>query len=165
MENNLGHVADESGRPVAAEAREALQLLQDDGSRLAARVVTPWWYHPALGVIAAVLAGSQVFPVVASMCIVVIGMLLLIALMATYRHRYGISVIPPAGPRSKRLLLAAVIVVVLATESSVAIRLLALSSWWGIVPAVVVFFATVVLGRRHDDALRDELSGKTRRAG
>jgi hypothetical protein len=81
MENNLGHVDDESGRPDAAEAREALKQLQDDGARLAARVVTPWRYHLALGVI------------------------------------------------------------------------------------VAAFFATVVLGGRHDDALRDELGGKTRRDG
>jgi hypothetical protein len=168
MENNLGHVDDESGRPEAAEAREALKQLQDDGARLAARVVTPWWYHLALGVIVAAFAafaGAQALPGTASMWIVVIGILLVNFLINTYSRRYGISAIQPTGPRSKRLFWAMLIVLAPTMASGFAIRYFALSSWWGIVPAVVAFFAIVVLGRRYDDALRDELSGQTRRAG
>lgn len=164
MENESDRADDQPARPDAAAAREALAQLQDDGSRLASRVVTPWWYHLALGVIVAAFAGSQVLPAITSLWIVAIGIVLLPVLTITYGRRYGVSTTQPAGPRSKRLLLTMLTVLILAMVSSLAIKFLALSAWWGIVPAVFAFFATLLLGRRYDDALRDELGGKTRRA-
>jgi len=164
MENDFGHAGDQSERSEAAAAREALRQLQDDGSRLAARVVTPRWYHPALGAIVAAFAGSQALPGAAAIWIVAIGIVLLPLLTITYSRRYGVSITQPAGPRSKRLLLTTLTILILAMASSLAIKFLALSAWWGLVPAVVAFFATIALGRRYDDALRDELGGKTGRA-
>lgn len=164
MENDLDHAGDQPERPEAAAAREALRQLQDDGSRLAVRVVTPWWYHPVLGVIVAAFAGSQVLPGMAAIWIVAIGIVLLPVLTITYSRRYGVSTTQPAGPRSHRLLLTMLTVLILAMVSSLAIKFLALSAWWGIIPAAFAFFATVMLGRRYDDALRDELGGKTGQA-
>lgn len=163
MENDSGHAGDQSDRPEAAAAQEALRQLQDDGSRLAARVVTPWWYHPALGAIVAAFAGSQALPGAAAIWIVAIGIVLLPVLTITYNRRYGVSTTQPAGPRSKRLLLTTLTILILAMASSLAIKFLALSAWWGLVPAAVVFVATIALGHRYDDALRDELGGKTGR--
>ncbi len=165
MENDLGHAGDQAERPEAAAAREALRQLQDDGSRLSIRVVTPWWYHPALGVIVAAFVGSQVLPGQAAIWIVAIGIILLPVLTITYSRCYGVSITQPAGARSKRLLLTELTVLILGMVSSLVIKFLALSAWWGIIPAVFVFIATVVLGRRYDDALRDELGGKTGQAG
>lgn len=137
---------------------------RDDGSRLAARVVTPWWYHPALGVIVAAFAASPAFPGASGIWAVAIGIVLLPILTLTYNRRYGVSTTQPAGPRSKRLLLAMLAILILAMASTLSIKLLALSAWWVVAPAVVAFAATVVLGRRYDAALRDELGEKTRRA-
>lgn len=165
MENVSDRPGDQPARPDAAAAREALAQLQVDGSRLAGQIVTPWWYHPVLGVIVAAFAGSPALSGTASIWIVAIGIVLLPVLTITYGRRYGVSTTQPAGPRSKRLLLAMLTVLILAMVSSLAIKLLAMSAWWGIVPAVLAFFATVVLGRRYDGVLRAELSGKAVQAG
>lgn len=140
-----------------AEAREALEQLHVDGACLAARVVTPWWYHPALGVIVAALAASQAFPVAAAIITVAIGISLLPVLTIVYARRYGLSPSRPAGRRSRLLLAATLGVLVAAMLASLAIRILSLSTWWVLVPAALAFCATIVLGRRYDDALRDEV--------
>ncbi|WP_126412798.1 hypothetical protein [Acidipropionibacterium jensenii] len=164
MENDFSHGGDQPEHPEAASARETLRQLQDDGSRLAARVVTPWWYHPALGAIVAAFVGSQVLPGSTAIWIVAVGIMLLPVLTITYNRRYGVSTTQPAGSRGKRLLLTLLAILILAMVSSLAIKFLAFSPWWGLIPAVSALLATVVLGRRYDDALRDELGGRTGRA-
>lgn len=144
-----------------AEARAALDGVAHDGTALAARIVTPWWYHPALGLIVGVFVVAQVLPGAWSIAAVALGIIAIPALTTTYARRYGVAISKPAGPRSRRLMRNALAVLVACMLSGLGIRLVGLAPWWVVIPTVVAFAATVLLGRRFDEALRRELSATT----
>lgn len=160
MENNFWRDGpdDSTTQPAAAQARGVLNDLNVDGAKLSQRVVTPWWYHSALALIVAVFIGSLAVPGALSTMVVVLGVIALPLLTATYSRRYGITITQPAGPRSKRLLLATLGIALAALLAGVAIKLTAVSPWWTYLPAAVAFVATLILGRRYDDALRREIA-------
>lgn len=145
-------------RPSSAQARDVLSSLDADGTRLAARVVTPWWYHLTLGVIVAVFVGSQALPGSASIGLVALGIIALPILVTVYNRRYGVSISQPTGPRSRRLLFTTVAVLVVAMLSSLVFKMIGFDPWWALIPAVLAAAATTLLGRRYDNALRSELA-------
>ena len=148
----------ESDRPSPSEAREILDVLTADGASLATRVVTPWWYHVALGLVVATIVMSQTLSMPFSIGLVVLGILALPVITTTYVRRYGVSASSPAGPRTQRLLVVTLIVLAAGMAAALAIRATDQSAWWGLVPATIAFVTTVVLGRRYDAALRLELA-------
>ncbi|MGL3151424.1 hypothetical protein ACSS7Z_13815 [Microbacterium sp. A82] len=160
MENDSsGDSPKPPAQPTSAQAREALNTLDADGKSLSQRVVTPWWYHTALGLIVALLVGSQAFSGPASIMVVALSIVAIPVLTMTYSSRYGVTVTQPAGPLSRRLLLVTLGVALLAFLAGVAIKVVGASPWWVAIPAVVAFTVTLVLGRRYDDALRNEIAG------
>lgn len=160
MENDFSGIDPASRRavPTSAEARDVLSLLDVDGTRLAERVVTPWWYHVALGAIVALFVTSQALPTAAMSVPIVLGIVALPVLTTVYSRRYGVSVSQPAGPRGRRLLLMTLGVLVVAMLSGVALKFAGIAPWWVVVPAALAFIVTVILGRRYDDALRSEIA-------
>jgi len=92
------------------------------------------------------------------MVLLVLGIVAIPILTTTYSQRFGVVVTKPAGPRSKRLLLATLGVLVAAMMSSLAFKFLSIDPWWALIPAGVTFMATVILGRRYDEALRQEVA-------
>jgi hypothetical protein len=140
------------------EARAALGEFAQDRATLAARIITPWWYHPALGVITGVFAGAHALPDGWPVVAIAAGIVAIPILSTTYARRYGVAVSKPAGPRGRRLMLAVLAVLVAGMASSLAFKFLGLEPWWGIIPAVITFVATIILGRRYDDALRQEIA-------
>lgn len=149
----------ESDRPSPSEARAILDGLTADGASLASRVVTPWWYHVALGLVVATIVISQSLPGSLSIGLVVVGVLALPVITTAYMRRYGVSVSSPAGPRSRRLLFATLVVLAASMAAALVIRATDQSAWWALLPAAIAFVTTVVLGRRYDAALRLELAG------
>lgn len=147
-----------SDRAARAQAVTALAELARDHERLATRIITPWWYHPALGLITAVFAGAHALPGVWPIAGITLGIMALPVLTTTYARVSGVVVTKPAGPRSRRLLIATLVVLVAAMSCSLAFKFLDVSPWWALIPAGVTFVATVVLGRRYDDALRQEIA-------
>ncbi len=147
-----------AGRLTADEARAALRGLDADGARLAQHMVTPWWYHPALGVIVAVVVAAQALPGSASTIAVALAVIAIPVLLLAHTRRYGISTTNPVGPRSRRLLLAMLGILLLAMVAGVVVTLSDSPSWWVLVPAALAGVAMIVLGRRYDDALRDEVA-------
>lgn len=145
-------------QPTSAQAREALNALDADGKSLAQRVVTPWWYHSALGLIVALLVGSQAFSGSASIMVVALSVVAIPVLTMAYSSRYGVTITQPAGSGSKRLLLVTLGVALLAFLAAVAIKVVGANPWWVAIPAIVAFAVTFVLGRRYDDALRREIA-------
>lgn len=161
MENDSR--GDRSGRaapgPTPSEAREALAGLEADDARLAERLVTPGWYHPVLGAIVALIVCTQALPSPASVAFLPVALFALPALVLVYRRRYGLWVGRPAGPRSKRLLGTMVVLFLLCFGAALVVKFTAVAYAWVLLPAGVGFVASVVLGRRYDDALRQELGG------
>lgn len=141
-----------------AEARATLGDIEQDGATVAARIVTPQWYHPALGLITGVFAGAHALPGAWPVIAIAIGIIAIPALTATYTRRYGVAISKPTGPRSRRLMLVMLAVLVAAMVSSLAIKLVGLEPWWALVPAAITFVTTVVVGRRYDSALRQEIA-------
>jgi len=142
-------------------ARAALSGLDDDNARLAERVVTPWWYHPVLGVVVAAVALSSSLPPSAMSSVIAAAVVVLVLLPAAYRRRYGVWVSEPAGPRSRRLFRHVMVAIVLGIAGGALLGLLGLV--WALAPAVLVLVAVVVLGRRYDAALRQDLAAGGRR--
>ncbi|MFT3889744.1 MAG: hypothetical protein QM713_16495 [Arachnia sp.] len=161
MERNLE--SEGQPRPTADEARAALSQMGIDGEQLANRIVTPWWYHVGLGIIVAVMVGAQVLPGSLSVILTGVSVAGIPLLMLTYARTYGVTSTQPAGPRSRLWLFVAVGVLVLCMAAVLVVRLTASTPWWGVLAAVVAFAGTVVSGRRYDDALRDELAGRSGR--
>jgi len=147
-----------SDRPSADDARAALDGLSADGARLAERIVTPWWYHAALGLIVAVFGFSQALPGPEATVLVALAIVAIPALVLTYRQVYGVTLVEPAGPRSRRVLIVSIGIMVLVFAAGLGIRLAALAPAWGLIPAVTGFLMTVVVGRHYDDVLRDEIA-------
>jgi len=147
--------------PSAEDARTALAHLDADRAVLAQRIVTPWWYHPALGLITATFAGAHVLPGAGALTAIALGVVAIPALMSLYARQTGVVVTKPAGPRSRRLLGTMLILLVAAMVCALLFKLTGVDPLWGLVPAMATFVATVILGRRYDDALRRE----TREAG
>jgi hypothetical protein len=161
MENDSfrHEVAGPQRLPSPSEAREILSDLSVDGSTLSQRVVTPWWYHLILGIIVAMLVGSQALPVAVSGVLLALGLVAIPVLTITYARRYGLSISQPAGPRSRRLLLTTLGILVLSMIANLTIKFIGAIPWWGLIPAAIAFTATLLLGRRYDDALRNEIAG------
>lgn len=143
------------------EARSALGAVAQDSARLADQIVTPWWYHPVLGVIVGVFVGAQALPGAWSVIMIALGIIAIPVLTVTYSRRYGVAISKPAGPRSRRLLLLALAVLLISMASSLAFKLVGLEQWWALVPATIACVATIILGRCYDDALRHELAAGT----
>lgn len=144
--------------PSASEAADILSRLSADRPRLAKQVVTPWWYHPALGLIVSVLVLAQVLSPPLSISLVTLGIIAIPVLTTAYSRRYGLSLTQPTGKRSGRMLLASVGVLALAMAGALVVRLTEVSSWWVLPVVISAFVATVVLGRRYDKMLRKELA-------
>ncbi|MGC5015372.1 hypothetical protein ACLQ2R_31830 [Streptosporangium sp. DT93] len=157
MENDF-RSDDREGPLTSSQARDTLDRLGLDGVRLAERVVTPWWYHLTLGLIVGVLTAAQVLPGAASFVVVALGIVAILLLTTTYSRRYGIFITQPAGSRGKRLLRVISGVLALAMLAALVVKFTGTDPRWGLLPAALAFGATLVLGRRYDDVLRDELA-------
>lgn len=132
-----------------------------DGGRLADRIVTPSWYHPTLGLLIALLVAAQALPGAYPIFIICPAIIAIALLPMYYSRKYGVLLTRTAGPRSKRILYSLVAVMASAMIAALLIKLNDVSAWWVAIPVVVAFVLTVVLGRRYDHALRQEIGARS----
>jgi hypothetical protein len=132
----------------------ALAAIADQRREAAERLVTPWWYHPALGLLVGTMVATQAAPTAVRLAVLAGFFVGLAALVRAYQRLTGLWVSGyrrgPAGRRTLALAgvyLACVLVAIVA------------GGWWAIGAGAVVLVATVVLGRAFDEALRGELRG------
>jgi hypothetical protein len=136
MENDMA--------PDPDEARASLEALSRDRELLASRIVTPWWYHPA---------------VAAALVVLVYAML---SLPLIYARRYGVAISRPAGRRSRRMLAVLVTVAAACMAGALVIRLAGLPLVTALIPMTIAAAGTIVLGRAYDAALRRDLTEAAR---
>lgn len=132
----------------------ALALVAASRGDIAGRLVTPWWYHPVLGVLLGGLFAAQALPtpgVLLALPVYGVGVGLLVT---AYRRRTGlwISGLHPAAPRRYVVLLVAVLLglFVAGTALQRGVGITAAP----VVAGILVVPLVVVVGRRFDDALR-----------
>lgn len=153
--------SDTGPRP-AYNPRDALADVAATRSSVADRLITPWWYHPALGTILAalVLVGAldlhnAVRIPVAVACAAAIGLL-----VSAYQRVTGLWVdIRNLGPVSLRWWFAYLVMVVAVVGISLVPSFTdrGLPGWTTALLVVVILVGTIVLGRGMDAAMRAEI--------
>lgn len=151
-----------SDQPSPYDPQDALADVAASRASVADRLVTPWWYHPILGACIAAIVLVNAFDLVNLVKIVValaaaasMGLL-----VGAYQRITGLWVdMRNLGPVSRRWWLAycGVIFVVVGVPLLPTFTDQALPTWLAIAFTVVAFVATVVLGRRIDSAMREEI--------
>ncbi len=135
----------------------ALYAIGNQRAHLADRLVTPWWYHPALGGVLALFVGSFATRRLAVVAVcALLYLACLVVLPHAYRRATGVWVNGYTPRRARRWAFA------LGGSAGgcllVAITAAAAGAWpVALVAAVVAFVLTQVFGRRFDDELREEL--------
>jgi hypothetical protein len=139
-------------------AADALDLVKSTRSELADRLITPWWYHPILGLMAAwVIAAPATHSIVvwyAAMALFAVGCGLL---ARTYRAKTGVWVSGTNAGAASRWAWALALVLVAAGGFS-ALAAILFDAWpVSIAVALAQIPVTVLIGRRFDDVLRRQL--------
>ncbi|MEU8265277.1 hypothetical protein AB0C02_32315 [Micromonospora sp. NPDC048999] len=140
------------------EAAARLDLVTSTRLQLADRLITPWWYHPVLGLMA---AGVIAAPATGSLAFWYASVVLFIVgcggLARAYRTMTGVWVSGiNAGPASRWAW--ALVLVLLVAGGLSALAAIVLNVWpASIAVAVLQIPLTVLLGGRFDEALRRRL--------
>lgn len=166
MEKDLGAVPDPrrdardgTDPPQHYDAVTALGDTTAARCRMAERVITPWWYHPVLGLAQAAFVLVLAWTSTLGILVGAAGILgVALALKSVYQRTTGIWIGPDQlGPRSGRWFWA-LIALVLVVDA------LALFVWdtetsEGVVAtgSAAVLLGTVLLGRTMDARLREEI--------
>lgn len=152
-------------RTDAAEAAAALDLVDASRTQIADRLITPWWYHPALGSVFGAFfmihaVDSRGLRYVLILAWAVVG----VAVVDAYRRRTGLS---RAGtglwvngfPTGRARREATALVTVLVALGLAAVVLDGAAGWVAapVVAGVLAVPCVIVLGRRLDRALREDL--------
>jgi hypothetical protein len=142
------------------EAQAALAAVEQSRSDIAARLYTPWWYHPILGILVggllALAIGDVPFAVLLG-ALPVYG-LGLAALVTVYRRRSGVWVNgTQAGPRSLRSLLRMgaylIVTAIVGAAFSIGMEI----RWTAWITGLVVALSLTVWGRHFDQLMRADL--------
>lgn len=135
-----------------------LAALRSGWSAAADRLVTPWWYHPILGLLVAGLMlaygiGSR-WVVLATLVIFFAG---LTALVTAYRHQTGVWVSGFNAGGASRWAYALGALILACFAAALVARYVHHTAWSAWAAAVVAAVGTVLIGRRFDAALRERI--------
>ncbi|MFQ4149191.1 hypothetical protein AAGW05_10900 [Arthrobacter sp. LAPM80] len=139
-------------------AREALFAIGDSRRAAADRLVTPWWYHPALGLLA---AGFVLIYALGNPVVMVAGVVLYFAglgvLVGSYVKKTGVWIGGLSAGKASRWAWCLVGMFVVCLLGGVAAARVAAVDWVAWLAAVVLFAGVNILGRRFDTAVRAQL--------
>ena len=137
----------------SASASAALDAAAAARQSAAARLRSPWWYYPALGLLAAQHVLAQGLDernwTLPSFLLLIGGA---VVLVIARRRVTGVSAVGPRGTESRQLLT----LMILTTAVSIVLTAVVHSIAIGAIAAVVTLGVTVATGPRYDDALGDE---------
>jgi len=142
------------------EAQAALAAVQESRSDMAHRLITPWWYHPVLGVL---MGGLITVATIGVRFPVLIGVIALyaagiLALMTAYRRKARVWLTGfDGGPKSRRsltfLLVALLAVTVAGSVFSMGLEI----RWTALLTGLAIAVTVTFWGRHYDTVLRAEL--------
>lgn len=138
--------------------RQALLDIEQTRAQVARGLITPWWYHPILGL----LAGSFLVAMVLGDTWVMIPAILMYSLglgilVAAYKSRTGLWVSGLRAGRAAKWSYLLVACLLACTGIALGSHLGLGIAWPTWVAAVVVLLSVILIGRRFDAALRAEL--------
>jgi hypothetical protein len=141
-----------------SDAREALAAIGSARSSAADRLVTPWWYHPVLGLL---VAGFVLIYALGNLTVIIAGIVVYFAglgtLMAAYKNKTGIWVSGFRAGAATPWTFVLVGVYLSCMIAAILLARLASLHWVAWVAAPVMFIATIIIGRHFDAALRRQL--------
>lgn len=142
----------------AQDPQVALDAIGQARADVAEKLITPWWYHPVLGLL---VAGFVLLYAFGNVLALIIGIALyfagIAALISSYRRMSGLHV---NGMRSGKASLWAwwlVALFVAGTILGVVFARFADINWPAWLAAGFLFVAVILLGRSYDAARRAEL--------
>lgn len=131
------------GRSDPAAARDALDAIGNDRTRIGERMTAEtWWAAPAQGIGAALFVAAPGAGWQWAWVLVVASMGVFIGVEMLFRKRSGLNIARPAGPRGLALLILLIAVLIGGFGVSVALAILDLSGWIALV-AIVTLVAHV----------------------
>jgi hypothetical protein len=140
------------------EGAEQLAIIAETRAAVADRLITPWWYHPALGLM---LAGYTVGLSLGGTAVRFAAVALFLAgcgvLVTVYRRRTGVWISGFDAGRASRWAKALGALAGVALAASWSIAYWTDLTWPVWCLAAVAFAGAVLLGRRFDTALREQL--------
>ena len=145
--------AEGSAVPSPEEARASIELVQRANADLADRLVTPWWYHPSLGLIEAMLVFSFALPIPLRIAVLVVAVAGIGLLVSAYQRLTGLGMSARYAALARGWVLALVVIVLASIGVVVLVDRLPVA----VALAVLVLVATIVLGRGADHAIRTRL--------
>ncbi|MGN5731657.1 MULTISPECIES: hypothetical protein [Arthrobacter] len=145
----------------AREAQEALTAIASARSNAAERLTTPWWYHPVLGLLAAMFVVTiTIGGTVAIIAVTVVYFLGIGILMGAYRKKTGMWINGLKAGRASWWTLPVVVVMFGGLAGAYYFHAEKGLDWPAWVAGIVVFVAVNVFGRGFDVALRKQLREK-----
>lgn len=142
----------------AREAQEALAAVQGARSNAAERLVTPWWYHPVLGLLAAVfVVAYTIGGLVVMISVAVVYFLGIGILVGTYKKQTGMWINGLRAGKASWWTLPLVVIMIGAMVTAYYFHAAQGLNWPGWAAGAVVFIAVNVFGRAFDVALRKQL--------
>ena len=143
-------------------AREALSAIDAARTQAADRLITPWWYHPILGLLTAgyfvtITLGGLVGTLIA-LPVFIVGVVLLVS---NYKKRTGVWISGFSAGRASRWAFGLACVLVAAVLTVFVLHALRGLVWPVWVAAAVTFIAVNVFGRLFDTTLRTSLRAGT----
>lgn len=145
----------------AREAQEALTAIASARSDAADRLTTPGWYHPVLGLLAAVFVvayttgGTAVMIAVAVVYFLGIGIL-----MGAYKKKTGMWINGLTAGKASWWTLPLIVVMIAGSAGAYYFHAAMGLHWPAWVAGLAVFIAVNLFGRRFDVALRKQLREK-----
>ena len=140
------------------EARKALAAI--DGAKLnaAGRLITPWWYHPVLGLLAAtfVVAYTTGGPVT----MVVVGLVYFVGigiLVGVYKAKTGVWINGLRAGKASWWTVPLMVIMIACLGGAYYFHAVMGLQWPAWLAAALVFSAVNIFGRRFDTALRAQL--------
>lgn len=151
-----------SGPAPHYDPREALADVAASRESVADRLVTPWWYHPILGALlsAIVLVHAFDLPTFVQIAVPLVSAVGMGVLVGAYQRVTGLWVdARNLGSTSRRwwLAYAGVVIVVVAVPVATGLTEYRLPFWAALACTAIALGATIVLGRRIDSAMREEI--------
>jgi hypothetical protein len=142
------------------EAQAALAAVDQSRSDIADRLITPWWYHPVLGVLVGGLITVATIGVSFQVLLGVLGAYAVgvYLLMSAYRRKARVWMNGfGGGPRARRsITLMAAVTIAITIAGSVFSTGLEIR-WTALLTGLAVAVTVTIWGRHYDNVLRAEL--------